>query len=83
VTIFVVDPVAVVLTNPQKTTSQFQFAYSANINLRYVIEKSTDLIQWQAIGTNKAATAQVTFTDSNPGPTQNFYRVGRLPNPEP
>jgi plastocyanin len=84
VTVFVVNAVPVVLTNLLRTApNQFQFRYSANVNLHYVIEKSPDLTQWQPIATNRAVSALPTFTDNDASGGQSFYRVGRLPNPEP
>lgn len=84
VTISVVTPVAVAISSPQwQPPANFQFSYSANAGLRYVVQRSTDLssTNWTALVTNTAAGNPVSFTDSNASAGLGFYRVGRLPNP--
>jgi hypothetical protein len=79
VNISVVTPVAVNLTSPHVTGSLFGFNYSANVGLRYVVERSSNLSTWTPIITNIAAGNPVSFSEgTNLG---SFYRVGRLPNP--
>jgi Bacterial Ig domain len=80
VNITVVTPVAVNLASPQITGGSFSFNYSANVGLRYVVERSSDLFNWTKILTNVAVGNPASFSEgvSNPG---RFYRVGRLPNP--
>lgn len=83
-TIGVVTPVAVAISAPAKTPpANFSFSYTANVGLDYLVQKSTNLLatQWQALATNKAAANPVTFTDTNAGGTDTFYRVERMPNP--
>ena len=82
VTVSVVTPVAIVITNSQRlSVTQFRLTYSANAGLRYVVERSALLTDFAGIDTNTAASNSVTFTDGAAGDVQNFYRVGRLPNP--
>ena len=82
VTVSVVTPVVVVIANSQRlSVTQFQLTYSANAGLRYVVERSALLTDFAGINTNTAASSSVTFTDGAAGDGQNFYRVGRLPNP--
>jgi len=80
VNITVVTPVPVNLTSPQVAGGSFSFNYSANVGLRYVVERSSNLFNWTQVVTNVAAGNPVPFSESvaNPGA---FYRVGRLPNP--
>lgn len=81
-TISVVTPVAVTLTSPARTSAtHFQFSYSANAGLPYVIQRSTNLASWQTLTTNTAAASPVNFADTNATVNPGFYRVGRLPNP--
>ena len=79
VTVTVVAPLAVTLSNPTNSgPGQFQFRYTGNTGLRYVVEKTTDFLQWQTLITNSGPT---TYTDTVATAEQSFYRVGRLPNP--
>jgi chitinase len=82
VSISVVAPNAIVLSGPQKSSgSQFTFNYTASPGLRYVIERSGTPSGFIPVKTNTASGSSVTFTDSAPVLNNNFYRVGRLPNP--
>jgi len=79
--ISVVTPVAIVLSGPQFLSStQFQFRYTANPGLRYVVERSPILTNWTGVTTNTAIDGSELFTDEI-GANRSFYRVGCLPNP--
>jgi len=80
-TISVVNPVDVVLSGAQRLSgTNFQFRYTANPGLRYVVERSPILTNWSSVATNTASGPSESFTDAiNTG--RNFYRVRRLPNP--
>lgn len=80
----VVNPVTVSLSAlGREASGSFQFAYTSDVGLRYVVQCSTNLLatNWLALATNTAAAAAVTFTDLNASAAAGFYRVGRLPNP--
>jgi len=80
VTIQVFTPVSVsapTITEP----GSFQFSYSADINSSYVVERSTDLINWVSIDTNSATADPETFTDDNAPSNGAYYRVELLANP--
>jgi plastocyanin len=80
--ISVATPVTVLSTNASRpSASDFQFSYSANIGLNYVVQRSGDLSNWVSLATNTAASNPVVFDDSNATNSLDFYRVGRLPNP--
>jgi plastocyanin len=82
ISVGVVTPVAVVLSSPQRPSPlSFQFNYSANSGLRYVIERSLNLTNWTSIDTNVAASSLESWLDTNALTSPGFYRVGRLPNP--
>jgi hypothetical protein len=84
VNISVVTPIAVTLTNPTTPSNTgFQFTYSANVGLSYVINRATDLVSgvWVPIATNVAASNPTNFVDIHATNSPAFYRVGRLPNP--
>jgi plastocyanin len=82
VSVSVVTPVSIAISSPQRTSATaFQFAYSANPGLRYVVFRSDTLTNFTPIATNTASASPVTFTDSNATGAQLFYRVQRQSNP--
>jgi hypothetical protein len=82
VLVTVVTPSSVVSSAPRRLSgSAFQFSYSANAGLRYVIRWSTNLASWTPISTNTAPSNIVTFVDSNATGAFRAYSVQRLPNP--
>ena len=84
VNISVVTPVAVTLTDEKVASSaHFQFSYSANVGLSYVIDRATNLVAgpWVPIATNVAAGNPTNFVDISATSSPAYYRVGRLPNP--
>lgn len=82
VSISVVTPVTVALTNGFRASgTDFQFSYSADIGLSYVVQRSGDLTTWIPLATNQAASNPVVFDDPNATNDLDFYRVGRMPNP--
>ena len=81
VNISVVTPVSVALSPPLITNGLFQFNYSANAGLRYVIENSSDLANWTAVKTNAASSNNEKFEEPFNVNLFRFYRVGRLSNP--
>jgi hypothetical protein len=82
ITVHVVTPVPVILSGAQRlSTSSFQFNYSANVGLTYVVLRSGALPGFTPINTNKATSNPVTFLDNGAGGAMNFYRVQLQPNP--
>lgn len=82
VTISVVTPTSVSLTNGSRLSgNDFQFSYSADVGLSYVVQRSSDLTNWIPVGTNTASSNPAFFDDPNATNDLDFYRVGRLPNP--
>jgi plastocyanin len=84
VTISVVTPVPVLLSAPkQLPPANFHFSYTANVGLRYIVQRSTNLLSpnWTTLVTNMAGSGSINFTDLNASFNPGFYRVGRLPNP--
>jgi plastocyanin len=83
VSISVVTPVDIVISNPQRTGTNFQFSYTANSGLAYFVQVGTNPTapNWMGIATNTAAASSVSFTDTNAIINPAYYRVGRLPNP--
>jgi plastocyanin len=84
VTINVVTPVQTILSGTAQTFStNFQFSYSANVGLSYIVQRSTNLTEanWITLVTNVAGSNPVVFVDNHATNGTGFYRVGRLPNP--
>jgi plastocyanin len=83
VNITVVTPVDVVLSAPQLLASGFQFKYTANAGLTYVVEGSQTAaspVPFVPLSTNVATTNLVTFTDATAtNMTGRSYRVQRAP----
>jgi len=81
VNISIVTPVSVALSPPLITNGMFQFNYTADAGLRYVIENSTNFATWTAVKTNAAVGSNEKFEETFSVNLLRFYRVGRLPNP--
>ena len=80
--IHVVTPVPILLSAPQRlSASAFQFNYSANTGLSYVVFRSAALPGLMPLSTNTATTNPVTFIDNSATGGMNFYGVHLAPNP--
>jgi plastocyanin len=84
VTISVVAPSSLVLGGVEWSgATAFQFSYTADSGLSYIVQRSTNLLStnWQTLATFRAGGSSMNFTDVNATANPGFYRVGRLPNP--
>jgi hypothetical protein len=81
VNVSVVTPVAVNLSGITANNGQFTFSYTANAGLAYVVQSSSNLLNWVSLVTNVAPGNPVPFTNALNSTGAGFYRVGRLPNP--
>jgi chitinase len=81
VNVSVVNPVAINLAGATLSSGQFSFNYTADAGLSYVIQSSSNLLDWESLVTNVAPGSPVLFTNALDPTGANFYRVGRLPNP--
>lgn len=82
VTISVVAPTPIVLSSAQRMSdTAFQFIYTADPGLTYVVSRSGDLVNWSGISTNTATSGRVTFVDTGAIAAVNYYRVALSPNP--
>ena len=80
--ITVVTPGAIVLSSPKRVSaSAFQFSYSANPGLNYVVLRGGSLSNLLPISTNRATSSTVNFLDPNATGDINFYGVHLVPNP--
>jgi len=80
VNITVVSPVAITLATPGVTGNQFGFDYTANPGLSYVVQNSSNLVDWVSLVTNVPTGSPVYFTESFVPNGTRYYRVGRMPN---
>jgi hypothetical protein len=84
VNITVVTPLPIALSPPTLLSGpNFQFSYSANVGLSYVVQRSTSVqsVNWVSLATNVAASNPAVFVDSPATNSAACYRVGLLPNP--
>ncbi len=80
VNVSVVSPVAVNLSGARLASGKFIFNYSANPGLAYVIQSSSNLLNWSSVATNVATSNPVLFSNALNSTGADYYRVGRLPN---
>lgn len=80
VNISVVTPVVTSLSNEVEVNNQFVFSCAVNPGLRYVVENSSNLFNWTPLVTNVPSSSPAFFTNPISG-GQDFFRVGRMPNP--
>jgi hypothetical protein len=76
-----VPPSVIPASIQRPSSTSFQFSYSANVGLSYVLQRSLDLSNWTGIVTNVATNTTMIFRDDTAAGARGFYRVGRLPNP--
>jgi hypothetical protein len=82
VTVTVVTPVPIVLSGIQRSfNTQSVFSYSANVGLRYAVERGATWSNWTTIRSNTANVNPMTVTDTAATNWMNLYRVRLLPNP--
>jgi plastocyanin len=83
IVVTVVSPVDIQLRSPVATPNGFQFEYTANPGLTYVIEGSLadgSPTPFVPLATNVATSAQMTFLDTSSGArADRVYRVSRRP----
>ena len=81
VNVSVVNPVVVSLSGGTVDNGQFSFRYTADAGLDYVIQSSSNLLDWVSLATNIASANPASFTNEINSAGASFYRVGLLPNP--
>lgn len=73
-----ISPAKAILSQPVYANGQCSFNVSGTSGLQYVVQASTDLVNWVSLQTN---TAPFSFTDANAGSfSQRFYRTFALTN---
>jgi hypothetical protein len=74
-------PTLASLSGASINNCQFSFSYTADAGVSYVVQSSSNLVNWVSLATNVAPGSPVLFTNTLNSSGANFYRVGRLPNP--
>lgn len=59
----------------------FTFSYTADAGITYVVESSSNLVDWVSLETNVATGSQVLFSNAFDPTGASFYRIGRMPGP--
>lgn len=81
VNVSVVTPVNVSASAARITSGQFSFSYSVNTGLTYVVQNSSNLLNWVSLATNTPSANPASFSTSIGPKGAAFYRIGRQPNP--
>ena len=81
VNVSVINPTNVNLSSVNLTGGHFNFNFSADAGLSYVIQSSSNLLHWVSLATNTAASTSIPFSDTFNPNGATYYRIGRLPNP--
>jgi hypothetical protein len=81
VNVTVVNPVAIQVSQARVLGGQFSFNFNANTGLSYLVQTSSNLVNWKSVVTNMATSSSVSFSGTAARTGAAYYRVGRLPNP--
>jgi plastocyanin len=77
----VIAPTPIALSSPQwRSPTTFQFTYSANPGLTYIVRRAEVLSDWSNIANKKAAMSSITFIDAHATIPAKFYSVELMPN---
>jgi hypothetical protein len=69
------------LTGATVIGTQFSFDYTAGPGLEYLIESSSNLVDWIPLATNSPSGATASFSDTVNAAGPAFYRVGLIASP--
>jgi hypothetical protein len=69
----------IVLTKPGVASGLFSFQYNAVPGSNYVIQSSSNLLDWIFLVTNSAANTTESYSESIIGNSARYYRVTRMP----
>ena len=81
VNVSVVLPVDVSLGSSSSSGGFFSMSYHVDPGLRYVVQGSSNLLDWVSLVTNVPTSDPATFSQSETDSPATYFRVGRLPNP--
>ena len=74
-------PAPAFLSAASISTGQFTFSYSATPGMSYLVQSSTNLVNWSPEATNTATGALVSFSDPLVSTGTKYYRVSQLLGP--
>jgi hypothetical protein len=74
-------PAPSVLSDAMVGGGQFSFNYTTDAGFSYVVQSSSNLVDWVSLATNTAAASSSFFAESIEPAVARFYRVGRLTDP--
>jgi len=74
-------PPPAVLHSPAVATNRCSWTYTASPGLTYVVQESSNLLNWVSLTTNLAASNPALFSEPFVPHSSRFYRVVRVPNP--
>jgi hypothetical protein len=69
------------LSSAKISSGQFIFNYATSPGFSYVIQMSTNLVNWFSLATNFASSNSMAFSNSLDSSSAEFFRVESLPNP--
>jgi uncharacterized protein (DUF2141 family) len=81
VNVSVINPATVNLSGITVAGGHFNFNYTADVGLTYLVQSSSNLVNWVSLATNTASASPSPFSDTFNPNGATYYRVGRLPNP--
>jgi hypothetical protein len=70
-----------ILSGASVNNGQFTFIYPAVTGHSYVVQYSSNLVDWLPLATNVPTAGPATFSDPFHPAGGKYYRVGQLPNP--
>ena len=74
-------PTPINLSGAIINNGQFSFNYTADAGVSYVVQSSTNLVDWVSLATNVASSSPMFFTNTFNSTGANFYRVSSLTSP--
>jgi hypothetical protein len=74
------SPTPASLSGAIVNNGQFSFSYPADAGISYVVQSSSNLVNWVSLATNVAPGSPVLFTNALNPTGAKFYRVDRLTN---
>ena len=76
---FTILPGIFFLTSGEFTNGLFQMTFAGPVGSNYVLQVSTNLLQWTSISTNTPASSPFVLTDPREPGVARFYRVLQMP----
>lgn len=72
---------AINLSGANFNGGQFSFGYTADPGLEYIIESSSNLVDWAPLATNSGAGGAASFSNTVSAAGSGFYRIGASASP--